>query len=267
MDLGPRAGDIVASVEDLVFAASSVMVFLGPQAPPMPATASPATEPEEQAEQSSVNNDGGVSEAGITTSAAVAGDANEAPSVRGENGNGLSSPIPALGLVDDRGGSPLAEELEAKQEGGRHGQHGGGSAEHRGETWGGTPAHSLQMSPVSPSRSPVPGGPSVLGEVGLLGTTGMGHSNCTPCKEVVLDVVLFAENSYFTISRRNSEQMLFIASESSGKRKALAGGPSLLSGNLSPPNVGRPNVMTPSPRQQMCTPTLPRSTRLLHSHL
>lgn len=36
MDLGPRAGDIVASFEDLVFAAASVMVFLGPQAPALP---------------------------------------------------------------------------------------------------------------------------------------------------------------------------------------------------------------------------------------
>lgn len=35
MDLGARAGDIVSSVEDLVFAAASVIVFLGPQPPPM----------------------------------------------------------------------------------------------------------------------------------------------------------------------------------------------------------------------------------------
>ncbi|CAN0115298.1 unnamed protein product, partial [Ectocarpus fasciculatus] len=46
MDLGPRAGDIVASVEDLVFAAASAMVFLGPNPPPMP-TAEPPPELEQ----------------------------------------------------------------------------------------------------------------------------------------------------------------------------------------------------------------------------
>lgn len=36
MDLNPRAGDIVASFEDVVFAAASAMVFVGPQPPPAP---------------------------------------------------------------------------------------------------------------------------------------------------------------------------------------------------------------------------------------
>lgn len=49
MNLGPRAGDIVASFEDLVFTAASVMVFLGPVPPtltvppPPPPPLSPAT--------------------------------------------------------------------------------------------------------------------------------------------------------------------------------------------------------------------------------
>lgn len=46
IDLGPRAGDIVASIEDLVFAAASVMVFLGPQPPPMPIAPPPTPTPE-----------------------------------------------------------------------------------------------------------------------------------------------------------------------------------------------------------------------------
>lgn len=47
MDLGPRAGDIVASFEDLVFSAASAIVFLGPQAPPLPPppTPPPSTPP------------------------------------------------------------------------------------------------------------------------------------------------------------------------------------------------------------------------------
>ncbi|CAM9189340.1 unnamed protein product, partial [Hapterophycus canaliculatus] len=186
MDLGPRAGDIVASVEDLVFAASSVMVFLGPQALPMPTTAppSPAPEPEEPLEPSSGIDASGVAEVGIATSAPVAGEPNTAPSpnvggarragehFRGEKYSGLSSslsasPIPVLGSVGSRHGLTLTELLEARQEGGRHGQHGGGVADNRGESWGFTTADSLQMSPTSPDRrSPFPGGPSVLGEIG-----------------------------------------------------------------------------------------------------
>lgn len=46
IDLGPRAGDIVASIEDLVFAVASVMVFLGPQPPPMPIAPPPMPTPE-----------------------------------------------------------------------------------------------------------------------------------------------------------------------------------------------------------------------------
>lgn len=45
MDLGPRAGDVVASFEDLVFSAASVMVFLGPQAPPLPPPPTPPPSP------------------------------------------------------------------------------------------------------------------------------------------------------------------------------------------------------------------------------
>lgn len=44
-DLGPRAGDVVASFEDLVFFAASVMVFLGPQAPPLPPPPTPPPSP------------------------------------------------------------------------------------------------------------------------------------------------------------------------------------------------------------------------------
>lgn len=45
MELGPRAGDIVTSVEDLVFAAASAMVFLGPEAPPLPEPPPPVPTP------------------------------------------------------------------------------------------------------------------------------------------------------------------------------------------------------------------------------
>lgn len=45
MDLGPRAGDVVASFEDLVFAAASLMVFLGPRPPPMPTVPLPPPSP------------------------------------------------------------------------------------------------------------------------------------------------------------------------------------------------------------------------------
>ncbi|CAN0004141.1 unnamed protein product, partial [Discosporangium mesarthrocarpum] len=34
MDLGPRAGDIVTSFEDLIFTVASIIVFVGPEHPP-----------------------------------------------------------------------------------------------------------------------------------------------------------------------------------------------------------------------------------------
>ena len=48
MDLTPRGGDIVASFEDLVFAAASAMVFVGPQ-PPASRPPSPVNSPEASA--------------------------------------------------------------------------------------------------------------------------------------------------------------------------------------------------------------------------
>lgn len=69
MNLGPRAGDIVASIEDLVFAAASVVVFLGPQPPPMPIAPPPTPTPEPSPVdplRGAVSDDGGGIYRGLT---------------------------------------------------------------------------------------------------------------------------------------------------------------------------------------------------------
>lgn len=199
MDLGPRAGDIVASVEDLVFAAASAMVFLGPQAPPMPAAAAPPSEPEQNGGpiglSSGVGGDPeagmGDATAGAAATAAPAGAGAGAGAMRraGEhyreqNYHGASSPAPASpvavpGLIDGSGvstetsvvpalGRSAPGALDGGREGSGHAQPGAAVEYRRGSSSSPTP-NSLWMSSVSPTdRSPGGGGLSVLGEVGFV---------------------------------------------------------------------------------------------------
>lgn len=177
MDLGPRAGDIVASVEDLVFAAASAMVFLGPQAPPMPP---PAPDLDDPLDPLSAGGGGwGTEEAMAATAAggamAAGGVRKDSEHYRGENFNAglssppLASPIALLGSAD---GFAAPGAAEGRQDSGHgHGQLGGPVEIRRGNSR--SPPVDMVLSSGSPtSRSPVGGGrggdgggPSVFGEV------------------------------------------------------------------------------------------------------
>lgn len=201
VDLGPRAGDIVASVEDLVFAAASAMVFLGPQAPPMPAAADPPSEPEQDNgpidPSSAVDGDpeagvGDVVAAAATAAAGAAAMRRAGEHYGEENYHGASSPAPVSpvavpGPIDGSGGGEVVGGgggsamtgvvpalgrsapgvLDGGREGSGHAQPGAVAEYRRGSSSSPTP-NSFWMSSVSPTdRSPAGGGPSVLGEVGF----------------------------------------------------------------------------------------------------
>lgn len=175
-DLGPRAGDIVASVEDLVFAAASAMVFLGPQPPPMPPPAAAVPELDEPLDPSSAARGGwGTEEAVVATAAGGARQDNEHN--RGEPFNvGLSSPplaSPGALFGSVEGGFAALGAADGGQAGpdSGHGQP-GGPVEFRVRGSSTSPPADMLLSSGSPaSRSPVGGGrggggPSVFGEVG-----------------------------------------------------------------------------------------------------
>lgn len=174
-DLGPRAGDIVASVEDLVFAAASAMVFLGPQAPPMPPSSAAVPELDDPLDPSSAGGGGwGTEEAVVATAAGGAGGGARKDSEHhhGEHFNvglpssPLTSPVAVLGSAED--GFVAAGAAEGGQDSG-HGQLGGAAEFRRGNS--SSPPTDMLLSSGSPtSRSPVGGGrggggPSVFGEV------------------------------------------------------------------------------------------------------
>lgn len=188
MDLGPRAGDIVASCEDLIFAAASVMVFVGPQPPPMPVVEEPPSPLPEMGPANEIGDGDGNGVAVTAAGASPTGPRQDmeefdysngeqhgyhAGTDGGSGGGGRASPVPVGGLLH-RGTSGLSTRdgstgtVVSAPAGGF--KSGGGDRVstagllHRARSSG--PAEVSWWSPVPPgANSKGAGGPSVLGEV------------------------------------------------------------------------------------------------------
>lgn len=177
-----------------MFAAASAMVFLGPQAPPMPPPAAAVLEVEDPLDPLSAGGGGGMGgwgaeEAVVATAAGGAGGGamKDNEQHRGESFNSglpsppLGSPVALLGSAGSGFAAAGAAEGRQGQDSG-HGQPGGAAEFRRGSSRS-PPADTLLSLGSPKSSSPVGGGrsgsgtPSVFGEVKY--STSVGCSvNC-----------------------------------------------------------------------------------------